>query len=147
MIELQMFAYMNVDFSNMLFFAALDQFGDTILFTTDDEILEAMAQFDDTFGGDMDVGGPGMDEEELQRPQTADGEGEERPFTRAGFRQNSPLVCVCVKKAMKKKPHERFNFVGCVLCQMRADQNPAEESCADTTEEISGIHTGSSKYQ
>ncbi|XP_057178046.1 katanin-interacting protein isoform X2 [Triplophysa rosa] len=96
---------------------ALDQFGDTILFTTDDDILEAMAQFDDTFGGDMDVDGPGVEEEELQRPRTADGEGEERPFTRAGFRQNSSL--------------------------MRADQNPAEESFADTTEETSGLHTGS----
>ena len=27
----------------------LDQFGDTILFTTDDDILEAMSRFDETF--------------------------------------------------------------------------------------------------
>uniref|UniRef100_A0A673G2I0 KATNIP domain-containing protein n=1 Tax=Sinocyclocheilus rhinocerous TaxID=307959 RepID=A0A673G2I0_9TELE len=65
----------------------LDQFGDTILFTTDDDILEAMAQFDDTFEGEMEMDGPGVEEEELQRPQTADGEGEERPFTQAGFRK------------------------------------------------------------
>uniref|UniRef100_A0A671RBY8 Katanin interacting protein n=1 Tax=Sinocyclocheilus anshuiensis TaxID=1608454 RepID=A0A671RBY8_9TELE len=73
---------------------ALDQFGDTILFTTDDDILEAMAQYDDTFGSEM--GGPGVEEEELQRPRTADGEGEERPFTQAGFRKedtHTPELC------------------------------------------------------
>uniref|UniRef100_A0A8C1GUB8 KATNIP domain-containing protein n=1 Tax=Cyprinus carpio TaxID=7962 RepID=A0A8C1GUB8_CYPCA len=69
----------------------LDQFGDTILFTTDDDILEAMAQFDDTFRGEMEKGGPGEEEEELQRPRTADGEGEERPFTQAGFRKEDTL--------------------------------------------------------
>ncbi|CAL8283535.1 unnamed protein product [Merluccius merluccius] len=65
----------------------LDQFGDTILFTTDDEILEAMSRFDETF--QSEEGGPGglAPEEELQRPRTADGEGEERPFTQAGFRE------------------------------------------------------------
>ncbi|XP_059893753.1 katanin-interacting protein [Gadus macrocephalus] len=65
----------------------LDQFGDTILFTTDDDILEAMSRFDETFpseGGGPDGLAP---EEELQRPRTADGEGEERPFTQAGFRE------------------------------------------------------------
>lgn len=96
---------MNVDFTNM-FLAALDQFGDTILFTTDDDILEAMAQFDDTFGGDVEVGGPGVEEEELQRPRTADGEGEERPFTQAGFRPNSPLVCVLQAMNNEKDIHK-----------------------------------------
>ncbi|KAM3591703.1 uncharacterized protein V6R79_006053 [Siganus canaliculatus] len=65
----------------------LDQFGDTILFTTDDEILEAMSRYDETFLGDAE-GPEGLDhEEELQRPRTADGEGDERPFTQAGFRE------------------------------------------------------------
>ncbi|XP_030256065.1 protein KIAA0556 isoform X2 [Sparus aurata] len=65
----------------------LDQFGDTILFTTDDEILEAMSRYDETFLGEGE-GPEGMvHEEELQRPRTADGEGEERPFTQAGFRE------------------------------------------------------------
>ncbi|KAJ8399898.1 hypothetical protein AAFF_G00406280 [Aldrovandia affinis] len=50
---------------------ALEQFGDTILFTTDDDILEAMSRFDDTFE-----------------------EGEERPFTQAGFRDNNQHVKV-----------------------------------------------------
>ena len=64
----------------------LDQFGDTILFTTDDDILEAMSRYDETFQGEVE-GSEGLDhEEELQRPRTADGEGEERPFTQAGFR-------------------------------------------------------------
>ena len=65
----------------------LDQFGDTILFTTDDDILEAMSRFDETFPSEG--GGPeGLaTEEELPRPRTADGEGEERPFTQAGFRE------------------------------------------------------------
>uniref|UniRef100_A0A8C8JQI4 KATNIP domain-containing protein n=1 Tax=Oncorhynchus tshawytscha TaxID=74940 RepID=A0A8C8JQI4_ONCTS len=71
----------------------LDQFGDTILFTTDDEILEAMSRYDETFCGEAEgfkelVGY----EEELQRPRTADGEGEERPFTQAGFRPEDDLI-------------------------------------------------------
>uniref|UniRef100_A0A4W5QVN8 Katanin interacting protein n=1 Tax=Hucho hucho TaxID=62062 RepID=A0A4W5QVN8_9TELE len=71
----------------------LDQFGDTILFTTDDEILEAMSCNDETFCGEAE----GFEElsgyeEELQRPRTADGEGEDRPFTQAGFRPEDDLA-------------------------------------------------------
>ncbi|XP_053197195.1 katanin-interacting protein isoform X1 [Scomber japonicus] len=65
----------------------LDQFGDTILFTTDDEILEAMSRYDETFLSEGDGPETLVSEEELQRPRTADGEGEERPFTQAGFRE------------------------------------------------------------
>ncbi|XP_032359148.1 protein KIAA0556 isoform X1 [Etheostoma spectabile] len=65
----------------------LDQFGDTILFTTDDEILEAMSRYDETFLGESEGPESLVAEEELQRPRTADGEGEERPFTQAGFRE------------------------------------------------------------
>ncbi|XP_061562619.1 katanin-interacting protein isoform X2 [Phycodurus eques] len=65
----------------------LDQFGDTILFTTDDDILEAMSRFDETFLGDGEGSDNPVHEEELHRPRTADGEGEERPFTQAGFRE------------------------------------------------------------
>ncbi|XP_061823519.1 katanin-interacting protein isoform X2 [Nerophis lumbriciformis] len=65
----------------------LDQFGDTILFTTDDEILEAMSRFDETFLSENKGFENPVYEEELQRPRTADGEGEERPFTQAGFRE------------------------------------------------------------
>ncbi|XP_056286529.1 katanin-interacting protein isoform X2 [Pseudoliparis swirei] len=65
----------------------LDQFGDTILFTTDDEILEAMSRYDETFLGDAEGPEGLVAEEELQRPRTANGEGEERPFTQAGFRE------------------------------------------------------------
>ncbi|XP_041829340.1 katanin-interacting protein isoform X2 [Melanotaenia boesemani] len=65
----------------------LDQFGDTILFTTDDEILEAMSRYDETFLSEGEGPESLVYEEELQRPRTADGEGEERPFTQAGFRE------------------------------------------------------------
>ncbi|XP_035002049.2 katanin-interacting protein isoform X3 [Hippoglossus stenolepis] len=65
----------------------LDQFGDTILFTTDDDILEAMSRFDETFLSEGEGRESLSNEEELQRPRTADGEGEERPFTQAGFRE------------------------------------------------------------
>ncbi|XP_068610713.1 katanin-interacting protein [Brachionichthys hirsutus] len=64
----------------------LDQFGDTILFTTDDEILEAMSYYDETFLCEGEGPEGLVHEEALQRPRTADGEGEERPFTQAGFR-------------------------------------------------------------
>ncbi|KAM6964331.1 katanin-interacting protein isoform 2-T2 [Tautogolabrus adspersus] len=65
----------------------LDQFGDTILFTTDDDILEAMSRYDETFLSEGEGPEGLVCEEELQRPRTADGEGEERPFTQAGFRE------------------------------------------------------------
>uniref|UniRef100_H3AUB4 Katanin interacting protein n=1 Tax=Latimeria chalumnae TaxID=7897 RepID=H3AUB4_LATCH len=70
---------------------ALEQFGDTILFTTDDGILEAVSQYDETFDSDVgDTQSLGY-EEELNRPQTADGEGDERPFTQAGLRIDDKL--------------------------------------------------------
>nr|XP_007986793.2 katanin-interacting protein isoform X4 [Chlorocebus sabaeus] len=64
---------------------APEHFGDTILFTTDDDILEAIFYSDEMF--DLDVGSLDslQDEEALRRPSTADGEGDERPFTQAGL--------------------------------------------------------------
>ncbi|KAK7919767.1 hypothetical protein WMY93_011051 [Mugilogobius chulae] len=70
----------------------LDQFGDTILFTTDDDILEAMSRYDETFLTDAECPDNLVYEEELQRPCTADGEGEERPFTQAGFREEDLIL-------------------------------------------------------
>ncbi|XP_043416180.1 katanin-interacting protein isoform X2 [Prionailurus bengalensis] len=63
---------------------APEHFGDTILFTTDDDILEAIFCSDETF--DVDVEGPCslQSGETLRRPSTADSEGEERPYTQAG---------------------------------------------------------------
>ncbi|XP_076827052.1 katanin-interacting protein isoform X2 [Brachyhypopomus gauderio] len=94
----------------------LDQFGDTILFTMDDDILEAMSRFDDTFGGETEGAGSGMEEEELHRPRTADGEGEERPFTQAGFREED--------------------------LQLKGDCNSLAEICADPDVQTSGLHSG-----
>lgn len=74
--------------------SGLDQFGDTILFTTDDEILEAMSRYDETFLSDVEGRESLVYEEELQRPRTADGEGEERPFTQAGFREEDLTVSI-----------------------------------------------------
>ncbi|XP_063573300.1 katanin-interacting protein isoform X15 [Pongo abelii] len=64
---------------------APEHFGDTILFTTDDDILEAIFYSDEMF--DLDVGSLDslQDEEAMRRPSTADGEGDERPFTQAGL--------------------------------------------------------------
>lgn len=70
----------------------MDQFGDTILFTTDDDILEAMSRFDETFLSEGEGPEGLVHEEEFQRPRTADGEGEERPFTQAGFREEDLTV-------------------------------------------------------
>lgn len=74
--------------------SGLDQFGDTILFTTDDEILEAMSRYDETFLSEGESPESMVYEEELQRPRTADGEGEERPFTQAGFREEDLTVSI-----------------------------------------------------
>ncbi|XP_075022133.1 katanin-interacting protein isoform X3 [Calonectris borealis] len=65
---------------------APEHFGDTILFTTDDDILEAIYCYDETYDGEMENASTLRYEEELKRPTTADREGDERPFTQAGLR-------------------------------------------------------------
>ncbi|XP_051789759.1 katanin-interacting protein [Erpetoichthys calabaricus] len=94
---------------------ALEQFGDTILFTTDDDILEAMSRHDDTFDGDTEGTQGLVTEEELNRPRTADGEGEERPFTQAGFRAE--------QQPQKESPAVPVNI-------------------PDSSEQASGLYTG-----
>ncbi|XP_045398806.1 katanin-interacting protein isoform X6 [Lemur catta] len=71
---------------------APEHFGDTILFTTDDDILEAIFCSDETF--DIDTEGPGslQYEEALRRPSTADGDRDERPFTQAGLWAGDPVL-------------------------------------------------------
>ncbi|XP_057605961.1 katanin-interacting protein isoform X2 [Hippopotamus amphibius kiboko] len=63
---------------------APEHFGDTILFTTDDDILEAIFCSDETFDLDVESLCSLQCEEALRRPSTADGQGEERPYTQAG---------------------------------------------------------------
>uniref|UniRef100_A0A8C3RRX3 KIAA0556 n=1 Tax=Chelydra serpentina TaxID=8475 RepID=A0A8C3RRX3_CHESE len=71
---------------------APEHFGDTILFTTDDDILEAIFCYDETYDGEIENVCSLRYEEELKRPRTADGEGDERPFTQAGLRtDDNPL--------------------------------------------------------
>ncbi|XP_037669885.1 LOW QUALITY PROTEIN: katanin-interacting protein [Choloepus didactylus] len=70
---------------------APEHFGDTILFTTDDEILEAVFCFDETFDADVESICSLQYEEVLGRPSTADGNGEERPFTQAGSWAADPV--------------------------------------------------------
>nr|XP_043869354.1 katanin-interacting protein isoform X1 [Solea senegalensis] len=94
----------------------LDQFGDTILFTTDDDILEAMSHYDETFLSEGEGGESQVYEEELQRPRTADGEGEERPFTQAGFREED--------------------------LTMKLHLNPTVSQCEENMDYIPGMYTG-----
>ncbi|XP_056222133.1 katanin-interacting protein isoform X1 [Seriola aureovittata] len=94
----------------------LDQFGDTILFTTDDDILEAMSRYDETFFSEDDGPESLVYEEELQRPRTADGEGEERPFTQAGFREED--------------------------LTLKLHLNPTVSQSEDNMEHIPGMYTG-----
>ncbi|XP_044160774.1 katanin-interacting protein isoform X1 [Bufo gargarizans] len=62
-----------------------EQFGDTILFTTDDDILQAISVYDETFDEDFESTDLQLDEEIVKtRPRTADSGEEERPFTQAG---------------------------------------------------------------
>lgn len=51
-----------------------------------------MSRYDETFLGEGGGRESLVCEEELQRPRTADGEGEERPFTQAGFREEDLTV-------------------------------------------------------
>ncbi|NXK47891.1 K0556 protein, partial [Chauna torquata] len=71
---------------------APEHFGDTILFTTDDDILEAIYCYDETYDGEMENASSLRYEEELKRPTTADGDGDERPFTQAGLRAEDQQV-------------------------------------------------------
>ncbi|NWZ67427.1 K0556 protein, partial [Acrocephalus arundinaceus] len=71
---------------------APEHFGDTILFTTDDDILEAIYCYDETYDGEMGDSRSLRYEEELKRPTTADREGDERPFTQAGLRTENQEV-------------------------------------------------------
>lgn len=71
---------------------APEQFGDTILFTTDDDILEAIFCYDESYNEDVESVCNLRYEEELKRPRTADGEGDDRPFTAAGSRMEENLV-------------------------------------------------------
>lgn len=64
-----------------------DPFGDTILFTMDEEILETMAQYDQTYDGDVETEDELLRSCYFERPSTADldehGEIGDRPFTSA----------------------------------------------------------------
>ncbi|NXL90568.1 K0556 protein, partial [Alectura lathami] len=71
---------------------APEHFGDTILFTTDDDILEAVYCYDEIYDGEMENASCLRYEEELKRPRTADGDGDERPFTQAGIRTEDQQV-------------------------------------------------------
>ncbi|NWR42796.1 K0556 protein, partial [Regulus satrapa] len=83
---------------------APEHFGDTILFTTDDDILEAIFCYDQTYDEEMGDSSCLGFEEELRRPTTADREGDERPFTQAGLRtedqqvQEPASVSECIPK-------------------------------------------------
>ncbi|XP_054549757.1 katanin-interacting protein isoform X3 [Talpa occidentalis] len=71
---------------------APEHFGDTILFTMDDEILEAIFCSDETFDVDLESLCSLQNEEALRRPSTADREGEERPYTQAGLWAEDPVL-------------------------------------------------------
>lgn len=72
--------------------SAPEHFGDTILFTTDDDILEAVFCYDEMYDGETENDSSLRYEEELKRPATADGDGDERPFTQAGLRTENQQV-------------------------------------------------------
>ncbi|XP_034526111.1 protein KIAA0556 homolog isoform X4 [Ailuropoda melanoleuca] len=63
---------------------APEHFGDTILFTTDEDILEAIFCSDETFDVDAESPYALQNEETPRRPSTAGSDGEDRPYTQAG---------------------------------------------------------------
>lgn len=65
------------------------QFGDTILFTTNDDVLEKVALHDEAFEEEDDAVDASFDE---QRPRTA--EDDERPLTRASNRVDHQVIIV-----------------------------------------------------
>lgn len=76
---------------------APEHFGDTILFTMDEDILEAIFCLDETFDMDAESLCGLQPEEALRRPSTADGEGQdERPFTQAGLGAQDQVGLECL---------------------------------------------------
>ncbi|XP_006859959.1 PREDICTED: uncharacterized protein KIAA0556 homolog [Chrysochloris asiatica] len=73
---------------------APEHFGDTILFTTDDDILEAIFCSDETFDVDVESVCSLQYDEALRRPSTANGEDDDqdRPFTQAGLWAEDPVL-------------------------------------------------------
>ncbi|KDR22187.1 protein KIAA0556-like isoform X2 [Zootermopsis nevadensis] len=61
----------------------MEAFGDTILFTTDDTILELISQYDESFCTLLSQAQQDVENYRVERPITADN-GDERPFTCAG---------------------------------------------------------------
>ncbi|POI31707.1 hypothetical protein CIB84_004542, partial [Bambusicola thoracicus] len=94
---------------------APEHFGDTILFSTDDDILEAIYCYDETYDGEMENASSLRYEEELKRPTTADGDGDERPFTQAGLRTEDQQVqkqVVLLDSLSASTPQEPGIFTG-----------------------------------
>uniref|UniRef100_A0A8C3UZD8 Katanin interacting protein n=1 Tax=Catharus ustulatus TaxID=91951 RepID=A0A8C3UZD8_CATUS len=91
---------------------APEHFGDTILFTTDDDILEAIYCYDETYDGEMRDSNSLRYEEELKRPTTADREGDERPFTQAGLRTGNQQVGASPDSVSECIPKETGIFTG-----------------------------------
>uniref|UniRef100_A0A8C0EZ99 Katanin interacting protein n=1 Tax=Bubo bubo TaxID=30461 RepID=A0A8C0EZ99_BUBBB len=91
---------------------APEHFGDTILFTTDDDILEAIYCYDETYDGEMENASSLRYEEELKRPTTADREGDERPFTQAGLRTEDQQVGASIPFL---PPISQSRFIICIL--------------------------------
>lgn len=78
-----------------------EAFGDTILFTTDEDILEAISHHDNAFNDDDEISMP--INLIVERPDTSDpGCSDERPFTAA----NSPSYPVEPKKYAESLPYQ-----------------------------------------
>ncbi|XP_073489125.1 katanin-interacting protein isoform X5 [Aquarana catesbeiana] len=74
------------------------QFGDTILFTTSDEILQAISVYDHTFDENLENTCVQIDEEKVNiRPKTADSGGDGMPMTEADYSEKIQLFDVKIK--------------------------------------------------
>lgn len=123
----------------------MDQFGDTILFTTDDDILEAMSRYDETFLSEGEGPEGLVQEEEFQRPRTADGEGEERPFTQAGFREEDLTVSTGLKCSPNLLCQHTPTTCVYVLSQLKIHLNPTVSRSEDHIEHVPGMYAGKSE--
>lgn len=68
-----------------------EAFGDTILFTTSEDILEAISRYDEYYEG-AEQDDSDDDENKDERPTTADNDMEERPFTSVDVRKCAAAV-------------------------------------------------------
>ncbi|XP_013381133.1 protein KIAA0556 isoform X4 [Lingula anatina] len=90
-----------------------EAFGDTILFTVDEEILEAVSLNDEAYEAEAFSEDEMEDDVPFERPKTADEENQDRPFTCAvGTRGRGKIETQDVSTVQPQDDHSHISYEG-----------------------------------